>query len=117
MYVKKELGNFGEKLASEFLENNKYKILEKNFVCKQGEIDIVALDKKEIVFVEVKTRTNTMYGLPSEAVNEIKQKHIFNSAKYYIYINNLYNEFIRFDVIEVYIHDKKYKINHIQNII
>lgn len=110
----KQTGNIGENLAEEYLKNKGYKILERNFSCKQGEIDIIALDKKEIVFVEVKTRTNTKYGLPVEAVNHIKKKHIYNSAKYYVYINNLYNEFIRFDIIEIYITKNNYKINHIK---
>ena len=55
--------------------------------------------------------------MPIDAVNNIKQKHIYNSAKYYIYINNLYNAFIRFDVIEVYMNNSRYKINHIKQII
>ena len=113
----KAIGNFGEDLAASYLKNIGYKILEQNFSCKQGEIDIICLDKNEIVFVEVKTRTNTNYGFPSEAVNNLKKKHIYNSAKYYVYINNLYNEFIRFDVIEIYINNNKYKINHIKQII
>lgn len=114
MYSNKEIGNFGEDVATNFLKEKGYKILEKNFSCKQGEIDIIAKDKKEIVFVEVKTRTNTNYGYPAEAVNVAKQKHIYNSAKYYIHINNLYNEFIRFDIIEIYFIKKNYKINHIK---
>ncbi len=100
-----------------FLKNKGYVILEQNFTCRQGEIDIVCLDKKEIVFVEVKTRTNTKYGFPSEAVNYYKKKHLYNSAKYYVYLNNLHNEFIRFDVIEIFFNKNTHKINHIKQII
>ena len=117
MQSKKEVGNFGEDLAVNFLKNNGYVILKQNFSCRQGEIDIICKDKKEIVFVEVKTRTNTNYGLPSEAVNKTKQKHLINSAKYYIFLNNLYDKFIRFDIIEIYISNNTYKINHIKQII
>ena len=63
----------------EYLENNYYQIIEKNFYCRFGEIDIIAIDKKEneLVFIEVKTRTNLLYGIPIEAVNynKIKQKN------------------------------------------
>jgi putative endonuclease len=114
LYVNKEIGNIGEEIATNFLKNEGYKILENNFRCNQGEIDIIAKDKKEIVFVEVKTRTNTKFGFAAEAVDNIKQKHIKSSAEYYIYINNLYDEFIRFDVIEVYINKYNFKINHIK---
>lgn len=69
-------GILGEDLASNYLENIGYKIIERNFLCKQGEIDIIAKDKDEYVFIEVKTRSNRCYGRPSEAVNKLK-KNIF----------------------------------------
>ena len=116
MVNKKDLGNTGENLAANYLKSKGYVILEQNFSCRQGEIDIVCLDKKEIVFVEVKTRTNTNYGMPAEAVNNIKKKHIVNCAKYYVYLNNLHNEFIRFDIIEIYINNNKYKVNHLKQV-
>lgn len=87
----KVLGNAGEKIAKIYLERNKYKILETNFRCKQGEIDIIAKDKKELVFIEVKTRKSIKYGLPAEAVNQVKQKHISKTAEYYIYKNCIKN--------------------------
>ncbi len=114
MYIKKEIGNFGEKIAEQYLKQKGYIILDKNFECRQGEIDIIALDKKEVVFVEVKTRRSNKYGTPSEAVNKIKQKHMLQTIKYYLYIRNLTEEFIRIDVIEVYIKDNEYKVNHIK---
>lgn len=117
MYYKQETGKSGEEIASEYLEQNGYIILERNFRCKQGEIDIIALDKEEIVFIEVKTRKNKHYGLASEAVNKQKKKHLMNSIKYYTYIRNLQDDFIRIDVIEIYIQNKKIKINHIKQAI
>ena len=113
---KKILGNIGEKLANQYLKENNYKILERNFYCRQGEIDIIARENKEIVFIEVKTRSNKNFGEPSEAVTTYKQKHIYKSAKYFLYKNRLINNFIRFDVIEVFIKDGKCKINHIKQI-
>ena len=117
MHIKKELGNIGEQIAVEYLEKQNYKILKRNFYCKQGEIDIIAKDKEEYVFIEVKTRSSNLFGEPIEAVNKPKQKHLINTVKYYIYLNQLENEFIRLDVIEVYLKEKSYKINHIKQII
>lgn len=119
MYFRKEIGNRGENLACKYLNKNNYKIIERNFYCKQGEIDIIALDntKKEIVFIEVKTRTNIKYGRPVEAVDKNKQKHIKQVIKYYNYKNNIKNIPIRIDVIEIYIQKETLKINHIKQAI
>lgn len=117
MYKRHITGKLGEDIAVNFLENKGYKIIERNFECKQGEIDIIALDKNEIIFIEVKTRKCLEYGKPVEAVNETKRKHIYNAAKYYLYIRKLEKCFVRFDVIEVYIKNNKSYINHIKQII
>lgn len=117
MYLKHEIGKIGEDLASKYLEAAGYTIIERNFMARQGEIDIIAKDKKELVFIEVKTRTSDIYGKPVEAVNTQKQKHLLNTIKYYLYSKHLENEFIRIDVIEVYFNNDTYKINHIKQII
>ena len=117
MYKNQEIGKIGENLATKYLEKCGYKIIFRNFKCKQGEIDIIAQYKQEIIFVEVKTRTNFNYGSPVDAVTHIKQKHIKKAIQYYLYKNNLYNVFIRVDIIEVYIKNHKYNINHIKQII
>ena len=117
MYLKHEIGKIGEDLASKHLEDAGYTIIERNFMARQGEIDIIAKDKKELVFIEVKTRTNDMYGKPIEAVNMQKQKHLLNTIKYYLYSKHLENEFVRIDVIEVYFNNDTYKINHIKQIV
>lgn len=117
IHVKKDFGNSGEGIAVQYLEKQKYIILERNFYCKQGEIDIIAKDKDEIVFVEVKSRSDTGYGLPSEAVTKQKIKHLYKTARYYLYKNKLLNEFIRFDVVEILIKSGKFNINHIKQII
>ena len=115
MSLNKIIGNEGEDIACDYLINRQYKIIERNFGCKQGEIDIIALDKNELVFIEVKTRSNYKYGEGVNAVNNFKQKHIYKSASYYVYKRNLNNEFIRFDVIEVYMLPP-IKINHLKNV-
>lgn len=92
-------------------------IIDRNFRCKQGEIDIIAKYGKELIFIEVKTRTNLNYGNPAEAVTQIKQKHIARATQYYIYKKHLFNSFIRLDIIEVYIKKDEYRINHIKQIL
>ena len=111
-----ELGKFGEEKAVSYLENQDYEIIARNFSCNQGEIDIIAKDKNEIVFFEVKTRNSLNYGKPVDAVDNFKQKHIWKSAKYYLYKNNLLSAFVRFDVIEVYVKNNNIFINQIKNI-
>jgi len=74
------LGAYGENLAAEFLQRRGFKILEKNFSCRAGEIDLIALDGAEVVFVEVKTRTSDNYGLPEYAVDWRKLQKILKSS-------------------------------------
>ena len=118
MYVNLQLGKYGEDKACNYLEKNKYKIIERNFKCKQGEIDIIAKDlvKNELVFVEVKTRLTFNFGRPAQAVTLIKQRHLLRAAKYYLYHNSLKDTFIRFDVIEIFVKDFEFRINHIKQI-
>lgn len=117
MYKKHETGIIGENMAERYLRNIGYEIIQRNFYCKQGEIDIIAKDKNELVFIEVKTRTNITYGKPAESVNNIKQKHIYDATKYYLYKNSINEVYVRFDVIEIYLLNRKAKINHIKQIL
>ena len=119
MYYKQEIGKFGEDKVSEYLINNNYTMVHKNYRCKFGEIDLIAKDddKNELVFFEVKTRNNKSYGSPVEAVTKIKQKHIYKTAQCFLHRYNLEKEFVRIDVIEVYLRkNDKYFINHIKQI-
>ena len=93
-----------------------YEIIDRNFMCRVGEIDIVAKDKNEFVFIEVKTRSNGCFGRPREAVDDYKQKHIYRSTRYYLHIHGLDNAFVRFDVIEVYLLNGKYKVRHLKQV-
>lgn len=113
---KKTVGNFGEMLVTTYLENLGYDILDRNFFTRYGEIDIIAKDKEEYVFIEVKTRTSFKYGSPAEAINVTKRIHIQNASKVYIYVNKLENKAIRYDIVEVcFITKNKYYINHLRN--
>lgn len=117
MYKRHITGKKGEDMAEKYLLENGYEILERNFSCRQGEIDIIAKENKEIVFIEVKTRTNKKYGEPIEAVTYIKIKHLMKSIEYYLYIRNLEDSFIRIDVIEIYQSKYKNLLHHIKNAI
>ncbi len=117
MYNNRELGKLGEDEAVKYVKSQGYNILCRNFECSQGEIDIIAQDKKEIVFIEVKTRTGYFYGQPAEAVTFFKLKHLKSTIKYYLYKNNLEDEFVRIDIIEVLVCNGKIIINHIKKAI
>lgn len=110
---RRRLGFWGERKAAKFLKKNGYKILERNFKCKAGEIDIIALKGDVVAFVEVKTRSSDAFGEPCEAVDLTRQRRYCNAADLYIRLNNfgLSDYFLRFDIIEI----KKGVINHIEN--
>ena len=116
---KVEFGKSGEDVTCKYLKQNNYVIMDRNFYYNGGELDIIAFDteKNEIVFIEVKTRANKNYGLPSEAVDKNKMKHILKGIKYYIHIKGLYNKYVRVDLIELYYVNNKFYINHIKQII
>lgn len=117
MYASHELGRIGENIIADYITKLGYKVVERNFECNQGEIDIIAKDKEELVFIEVKTRTDISYGEASEAVTDTKKRHLINSIKYYIYKQKLENQPIRIDVAEVYINKGKVKVNYIKQAI
>ena len=112
---KRLLGEYGEVLAARYLRYHGYLILEGNFKCKFGEIDIVAEDKKYICFVEVKTRSENMKYAPSDAVDAVKRAKIIASSQIYLMKYEEKRQ-PRFDIIEVYFeNDEPVKINHIEN--
>ncbi len=96
---RQKIGKEGETKAIDFLKNNGYQILETNYKTKFGEIDIIAEENNEIVFIEVKTRTNNSFGVPQLAVNSRKQNKLTKTALHYIKIKNIYNKNFRFDVV------------------
>jgi putative endonuclease len=101
MKYNKLLGAFGEDVACSYLEEQGYRILERNFSCKVGELDIVAIDGETLSFVEVKCRTGVDYGNPSEAVSYSKQGKIVKAALFFMTKYKLFDYMCRFDVIEV----------------
>jgi len=113
MYL--DLGAFGEQAAASYLEKQGYHVLERNFSCRVGEIDIIASLGEIIVFVEVKTRKNLNYGLPCESVTSSKKEHIKKAVRYYALRNNLFQNDFRLDVIEIYIKGEKAYIHHMED--
>jgi len=78
------LGNRGERIAERFLKKKGYRILERQFRTRFGEIDLIAKEGDEIIFVEVKTRSNVLFGYPEESVTEAKLSKIQRVAEFYL---------------------------------
>lgn len=117
MYIRHTIGQKGEDIAVKYLLKKGYTIIERNFSCRQGELDIIAKDKNEIVFIEVKTRTNKAYGEPIDAITYYKKKHLLRSVQYYLYLKNLENSYVRIDVIQIYKKSDKLYLSHIKGVI
>ena len=107
----KSKGDIGENIAKNYLNAKGYKIIKVNFKNTIGEIDIIAYDGDVLVFVEVKYRRTSTFGLPREAVNYNKQKKIKLVATSYIKKYRLFSTPCRFDVIEILADE----ITHIEN--
>lgn len=97
----KELGGIGERAAAELLQMEGYEILERNYRCRTGEIDLIAARGSEVNFIEVKTRRNYRYGRPCEAVGPKKIQHIRRTASQYLRNCGSFYDDVRFHVVEV----------------
>ncbi|MCK4859483.1 MAG: YraN family protein [Candidatus Omnitrophica bacterium] len=96
-----ELGKSGEKIAVDFLKKKGYRIIEQNYRCLFGEIDIIAKLKKTLIFAEVKTRYPSCFGSPQEAVNSRKQEQIAKTALHYLASCQSFKSPARFDVLSI----------------
>ena len=94
-------GREGENLAAQFLEKKGYSILERNYRFERGEIDIVAKEGQELVFVEVKSRHSKQYGAPEESVTPAKEAQLKKVAEGYLYEHNIENQSCRFDIVTI----------------
>jgi putative endonuclease len=99
---RQRLGAEGERAAEHHLRRQGYAILERNYRCRAGEIDLIALHAGVVVFVEVKTRTGAEAGTPLEAVTRHKQRQIARAAQYYLSTHRLDHRDVRFDVVAVH---------------
>jgi putative endonuclease len=98
---RQQFGDYGEKVAEKVLIKKGYKILERKFRSRMGEIDLIAQDNKTLVFVEVKSRLNTKYGRPEEAVTPWKIRHIQKTAEYYCLIHKIKSAKMRIEVVAI----------------
>ena len=115
---KKLVGRFGEQAAAEYLKKKHYKIIGLNYSCRFGEIDLIAQNKKYIVFAEVKLRKSDAFAEAREFVTAAKQEKIIKTASLWLSQNETELQ-PRFDVIEIYAPEgassKSIKINHLEN--
>ncbi|MDO4512859.1 MAG: YraN family protein [Lachnospiraceae bacterium] len=99
---KRAVGTTYEQIAGGYLESKGARIIERNYRCRHGEIDLILLDGEILVFVEVKYRKNLAAGNPAEAVDYRKQKRICEIAEYYLYTHrSATNRCIRYDVVAI----------------
>lgn len=101
---KKTVGRLGEDFAARVLAANGYRILERNFRCKAGEIDLIASKGGRLCFVEVKTRQTARFGTPAEAVDREKQRRIRRAAEFYLHSRVAGVPETEFQVMEIYLH-------------
>ena len=111
-------GEWGEIYASRYVRKKGFEVIASNYRCRFGEADIICLDKKTLVFVEVKARSGKTIALPREFVGEEKQRKLSLTASYYLRCSKL-DLPVRFDVVEILFEDvnnyKKYNINYIED--
>ncbi len=111
----KRTGEKGEELAAAYLTEAGYRIIERNYRCVFGEIDIVAEEGNTLIFVEVKSRRSESYGDPQLAVGHQKQKKISKIALHYLSAKNLRHRPARFDVVAVKLLSEGCRIDLIRN--
>ncbi len=109
------IGRSGEASAVRYLKKNRYRILERNYRNRLGEIDVIAEDNGVIVFVEVKTRSGVGFGSPKEALTQKKQRSISMVALSWLKAHNKFGESARFDVVSIVAVNKKETIELVKN--
>ncbi len=112
-----DYGKIGEDLAEKYLVGKDFYILARNYHSRFGEIDIIASDGESIVFIEVKTRTQNMFGTPLEAITRQKLSRMVKTSQFYLSQRNLHGKPYRFDAIEIIFGESATPtINHLVNI-
>jgi putative endonuclease len=109
------LGKQGERVAELYLQKKGYKLVERNYRCSGGELDLIVLDRRVVVFVEVKTRTGDGFGTPLEAVEFRKQQRMIRAAQFFLAEKNLQQRDARFDVVGVSWPGREPVVEHIEN--
>ena len=114
---RKEVGAIGEKLAADLLKKHGYKILQRNYRCREGEVDIIAQKDDSLVFVEVRTKKSSGFGTPEESVSFFKREKLISLANAYIQTLDNPPASWRIDVVAVELapNDKVSRLEHIEN--
>jgi putative endonuclease len=107
-----DLGKKGEEIAAGYLEKKGYQILEKNWRQWKNEIDVIAMDGKYLVIIEVKTRQSNYFGEPETAVTRDKQRALIRAANAYVRYKNINSE-VRFDILSIIVSKSSEHIHHI----
>ena len=107
------LGKKGEDEAARFLASLGYRLLERNYRCRFGEVDLIAKDGQSIVFVEVKTRANENYGTPKHSVDDRKQRRISLASQDYMVKKGLTESAARFDVVSITEDKNGFSVEHV----
>ena len=113
--AKQVLGKEGERVAEQFLKRKGYVVVERNYRCHGGELDLIVLDRRVVVFVEVKTRTGHGFGSPFEAVEARKQQRMIRAAQFFLSQKRLHQRDARFDVVGVSWPGREPVVEHIEN--
>ncbi|MCK5701119.1 MAG: YraN family protein [Cyclobacteriaceae bacterium] len=113
MSKNKELGIEGEQLAKDYLKKDEWLIMEMNYRYRRSEIDLIASKNDLLIFVEVKTRSNTAFGLPEQFVDKKKAENIMKAADHYI-LEKDWTGNIRFDIISI-IKKESIELEHIED--
>lgn|SRR3990167_2725452 len=116
MRIANPTARIGEDLAADYLRKQGYKIIERNFRRGYGEIDIIAIDGKTLVFIEVKTKTSLAFGDPLEEIGYFKLKTLTKGVQFYKMLHPELPEQMRIDAVSVLLIDNKPKIELIKNI-
>lgn len=97
----RDIGNEGEEIAAAYLESKGWLILDRNYFFEKAEVDIVAYDHTQIIFVEVKLRSGTYFGRPEEYITPKKEQLVKKAAEAWVYERKMETALVRFDVVAI----------------
>lgn len=109
-----QLGKKGEQLAVDFLIENGYDIVERNYRFNKAEVDIIAQKEDVLAIIEVKTRSTTDFGNPQDFVKPKQIKNLVKAVDEYVTVNSL-NVEVRFDIMAIVKEKKEFKIEHLED--
>lgn len=114
----KRLGNKGEDIAASYLSRHGYRVIDRNFKARYGELDIICIKDNTLIFVEVKSRIGREFGLPEESVTPRKLREVVKTAEYYVLLHPGLPKLLRIDVIAIELDqsDAVLYFNHIENV-